>query len=115
MNDNVIVVENRANPIINSVENYIKMDNYGALLVIGDWGCGKTYFFKNTLAEELKRDGRTLVMVSLFGLHDIKELPERLFYAYLDSTDDNLKKGKWIKRGKNVIESIPINKRLYKY
>lgn len=110
MNDNVIVVENRANPIINSVENYIKMDNYGALLVIGDWGCGKTYFFKNTLAEELKMDGRTLVMVSLFGLHDIKELPERLFYAYLDSTDDNLKKGKWIKRGKNVIESIPIIK-----
>jgi len=110
MDDNVIVVENMANPIINSVENYIKMDNSGALLVIGDWGCGKTYFFKNTLDEELKRDGRTLVMVSLFGLHDLKEIPERLFYAYLDSMDDNFKKGEWIKRGKNVIESIPIIK-----
>ncbi len=110
MNDTIAGTENRDNPIIGSVKNYIKMDNSGALLVIGDWGCGKTYFFKNTLAEELKRDGRTLVMVSLFGLHDLKEIPERLVYAYLDSADDNLKKGKWIKRGKNVIESIPIIK-----
>ncbi len=99
MNGTVVGTENRDNPIIGSVKNYIKMDNSGALLVVGDWGCGKTYFFKNTLAEELKRDGRTLVMVSLFGLHDLKKIPERLFYAYLDSIDDNLKKGEWIKRG----------------
>ena len=107
MNGAIVGIENRDNPIIGSVKNYIKMDNSGALLVIGDWGCGKTYFFKNTLAEELKREGRMLVMVSLFGIHELKEIPERLLYAYLNSSGGKNNNGKWIENLKNIADSIP--------
>lgn len=45
----------------------------GALMLVGEWGCGKTYLLENELAEKLK-ETHILVRVSLFGIDSIREL-----------------------------------------
>lgn len=72
--------------ITDSVINYIKMNNSGALLITGNWGCGKTYYMKETVLPAIKKNlDRNIVIVSLFGLNSLNEIPERFFYAYLDT------------------------------
>ena len=48
-------------------------DPVGAIMLTGEWGCGKTYLIEHALQEELK-DTHILVRVSLFGISSIEEL-----------------------------------------
>lgn len=42
--------------IIDEVLRYINDDTYNyAVLIDGEWGCGKTYFAKNSLTAEIFR------------------------------------------------------------
>lgn len=71
--------------------NYLGMDSSGALLLTGTWGCGKTYFIKNELfptIEKVKSGDSSIIpiMVSLYGIEDISELPKRIVMEYLDYT-----------------------------
>lgn len=97
-------------PITEGVKNYLSMDTSGALLVSGDWGCGKTYYLKNELFNEITSEGLFIpIMVSLFGLNELKEIPERIFYAYLDKVGDNgASFGKIAKYAKNIAEALPV-------
>ena len=54
--------------------NYLEMENTGALMVTGSWGCGKSYFFENVLFKELRDYDYKPVRVSLFGMSDLNEL-----------------------------------------
>lgn len=45
----------------------------GALMLTGEWGCGKTYLINNTLEEELKTT-HVILRVSLFGIESVEEL-----------------------------------------
>ena len=45
-------------------------DPVGALMLTGEWGCGKTYIIEKDLAEALK-DTHIIVRVSLFGMNDV--------------------------------------------
>ena len=54
--------------------NYLRMENNGALLVTGPWGCGKSYFFKNKLFDKLKKEGFKPIRVSLFGMRSLDDL-----------------------------------------
>ena len=53
---NTIVDTRLNNPVADGVFNYLNMKTSGALLVTGDWGCGKTYFLKNYLIKTLFRE-----------------------------------------------------------
>jgi tRNA A37 threonylcarbamoyladenosine biosynthesis protein TsaE len=35
------------NETIQSIVSYLNMETSGALMLSGEWGCGKTYFIKN--------------------------------------------------------------------
>ena len=96
-------------PIRDGIFNYLNMKTSGALLVTGDWGCGKTYFFKNYLFKDIKTNTYfTPIMVSLFGIKELKELPERVLYAYLDTVDKNETSfGKLTQFAKNIAEALP--------
>lgn len=73
-------------PIIEGITNYIKMNTSGALMITGHWGCGKTYFIKNEVIPYTKNNlGKNLIMVSLFGINNLSEIPERVLYAYWDA------------------------------
>lgn len=97
-------------PITKGVKNYLSMNTSGALLVTGDWGCGKTHYFKNELFKEIISEGSFIpVIVSLFGVNELKEIPERILYAYLDNAKDNVASlGKIAKFTKNFAEALPI-------
>lgn len=45
----------------------------GALLLTGEWGCGKTYFITHDLAEKIKNDA-VILRVSLFGITSVSEV-----------------------------------------
>lgn len=72
--------------ILNNIIKYLNSkDRTGAFQVKGEWGSGKTYFFKEVLPEKIKSEtNRLQVMISLFGLGNIKEIPFRLLNAYIN-------------------------------
>lgn len=73
-------------PIIEGISNYFEMKTTGALMITGHWGCGKTYFIKNEVIPYTQKVlGKKLIIVSLFGINDLSEIPERVLYAYLDA------------------------------
>lgn len=62
------------------IENYIKNDRTGrAIMLTAPWGSGKSYFIKNKLSNYLKEKKLQYVVVSLYGLKEIKEINKELF------------------------------------
>ena len=54
-------------------------DPVGALMLTGEWGCGKTYIIENDLTEALK-DTHIIVRVSLFGMDNAKALRDAVHH-----------------------------------
>ena len=83
----------------------------GALMITGEWGCGKTYLINNILKEELK-DTHVVLCVSLFGMSSIedvrKEVKRCWLYLFAESkgitSDVNEKAEKYGKVIKTVID-----------
>lgn len=93
------------------VENYLKTDTNYALMVTGDWGSGKTYYFQNTLEAIISQtpvfsDNSKLyrpVKVSLFGLKSIEDVQIRiLMELYPILKNSKLKLG--VNLGKAVLK-----------
>ena len=104
--------------IINVVKDYLTRETNNALLITGEWGVGKTYFFENTLSKKIeeisiKEDENvkyTPIRISLFGVTSINDIEKRIILEIYP-----LLKNKVIKIGKlllNVILSTPIAKEL---
>lgn len=51
------------------------MDNTVALMVSGEWGCGKSYHIKNSVILALKENGYNSIFVSLFGIDNLNRIP----------------------------------------
>lgn len=71
--------------IKSEIKDYIETkEQFGALLLTGNWGCGKTYAI-HRIAEELnKGNDFIIVTISLFGLTTVNDLDrkvkESIFY-----------------------------------
>lgn len=63
------------------------MENTGALLIVGAWGSGKTYYIDNEVFKKLGEgdEPRQCIRVSLFGVKDTSEIPYRVFQSYMDA------------------------------
>lgn len=60
--------------LIEELKNYCDINNpVGALMLSGEWGCGKTYLIKNKFIP-LMRDRYVFVCVSLFGIDSLDNL-----------------------------------------
>jgi len=60
--------------IIEELKEYCEQEKpIGALLLTGEWGCGKTHLIKNELNNELK-DSHILIIVSLFGMNSVEDI-----------------------------------------
>ena len=77
-------------------------DHLGALLLTGEWGCGKTHLIEKDLSEALK-ETHLIVRVSLLGLDSSEELNNAIrkqwflmctpFLGKLNQSKDQLKRG----------------------
>lgn len=76
--------------LIRNIVAYLKSPkSEGAFQVKGEWGCGKTFFFKEILPEKIKGEvDRIQVMISLFGLGSVKEIPFMLLNAYINKKNE---------------------------
>jgi hypothetical protein len=77
------------NKLNDVVLNYLKMDTNYALMITGEWGVGKTYYFKKNLSSKIKdthvfKDHQKRykpVLISLFGLKSIEEIQVEILLA----------------------------------
>ena len=95
--------------IINIVKDYLTRETNNALLITGEWGVGKTYFFDNKLSEEIKgtsiKENESVkykpIRVSLSGVTNIDDIERRIVTPFLSL----LRKGV-IELGKGAINYI---------
>lgn len=71
------------------------MENTGALLIVGAWGSGKTYYIDNVVFRKLGEGevSRQCIRVSLFGVKDTADIPYRVFQAFTDHEFSDRTKG----------------------
>lgn len=81
--------------IITEIERYLSDTSYNyAVMVDGDWGCGKTYFVKNSLFKAI--DGheagiehhRTPKYISLYGIKTVSEIQDAIVFALAEEITD---------------------------
>ncbi len=93
--------------IIQGIKRYLndKLYNY-AVLIDGEWGCGKTFFVKNTLRAALVDE--SIKYISLYGCKTIEEVKEKiLFSVFFNKDKSEIKKIDTIKNsGKAICEAI---------
>lgn len=88
--------------IINIVKDYLTKENNNALLITGEWGVGKTYFFDNTLSEKIEetsiKENENIkykpIRVSLSGVTSIDDIERRIVAELYPKLNKGLSKGK---------------------
>lgn len=103
--------------IVKEIINYVDETLYNyAIMIDGEWGCGKTYFVKEKLCKELEEheneqkrfnqdyQKRQIIYVSLYGVKSIEETTKQLFMETLVAKVGK-KKG-MIKKGTEAISSM---------
>lgn len=72
-------------------------ENNGALLITGQWGCGKSYLVKHISEELNKTEEYYIAVISLFGIQSVATLNHCVKEAYLDANT-----GFWGKTARKV-------------
>ena len=91
---------------ISELEYYCKMDDpVGALLLTGEWGCGKTYLIENELPKYLK-DDCVIIRISLFGISTIEELHKAVKQSWIHAKGGLLDKASGLGKFKNFFEKV---------
>ena len=74
--------------LIEELKNYCNIDNpVGALMLSGEWGCGKTYLIKNKFIK-LMNDTYVFVCVSLFGIDSLDKLRVEVKKKWLEKASE---------------------------
>lgn len=102
--------------LIDGILNYLSMDNTGALMVSGEWGCGKSYHIKNSVIPALKENGYNSIFVSLFGIDNLNRIPLMIAENYKGDSNTNDEKkdrkthiknlSRWAAKGTKAITSV---------
>lgn len=99
---------------LEELKDYCQEENpVGALMLTGEWGCGKTYLVDNVLSKEL--ESYVFLRVSLFGIGTVDELREEVkrcwFYKQVEANEQMAKilgkVKKWAGFTKPMGEKIP--------
>lgn len=98
------IIEEPMQRIINIVKDYLTRETNNALLITGEWGVGKTYFFNNILSKEIEkvstRENESVkykpIRVSLSGVTSIDDIERRIIAELYPSLNKEVKWGKAI-------------------
>ncbi len=84
--------------LIESILDYVRSDytDY-AIMINGEWGSGKTYFWNNQIKKKidsLKLNGKrfTTIYMSLYGISNLEEISKKIFMETSQLMDKNLRK-----------------------
>lgn len=74
-----------------AIENYIKRPDFDySILISGEWGSGKTYYFKNCLIDKntgsINNTEAELILVSVGGLSTTNEVKENIVIEFLNKS-----------------------------
>jgi len=91
------------------IDFYLKDNSNFALLITGEWGTGKTYFFKNILRKQIEETpmyedaskNYKPILISLFGIKSIEEIQTQIFLSIYP-----LLKSKSIKLGTSLLKPL---------
>lgn len=100
--------------LIEELKNYCDINNpVGALMLSGEWGCGKTYLI-NTKFIPVVKDKYVFVCVSLFGIDNVDTLRVEVKKKWLEkATEFDKKIEKNEKNKKNFSKVIDSYNRIY--
>ena len=98
------IIEEPMEKIINIVKDYLTRETNNALLITGEWGVGKTYFFDNKLSKEIKgtsiKENESVkykpIRISLSGVTSIDDIERRIIAELYPSLNKEVKWGKAI-------------------
>ena len=90
--------------IIDIVKDYLTRETNNALLITGEWGVGKTYFFNNILSKEIEKvstkENESVkykpIRISLSGVTSIDDIERRIVAELYPSLNKGTKIGKGI-------------------
>ncbi len=98
--------------IITEIERYLDDQTYNyAVLIEGEWGCGKTYFANTKLkeaieAKETKKDNpRSIRYISLYGCKNMQEIYESIAMSFVKEAF-NKKDKKFPEKGSTIAKTI---------
>ena len=84
--------------LIESILDYVRSDytDY-AIMINGEWGSGKTYFWNNQVKKKidsLRLNGKrfTTIYMSLYGISNLEEISKKIFMETSQLMDKNLRK-----------------------
>ena len=84
--------------LIESILDYVRSDytDY-AIMINGEWGSGKTYFWNNQIKKKidsLKLNGKkfTTIYMSLYGISNLEEISKKIFMETSQLMDKNIRK-----------------------
>lgn len=96
-----MLIENELNLFIRSEENN------GALLITGEWGCGKSYLIKKYVDDLNSKKEFAIAVISLFGVDNIASLNAKVRDAYLEFTSSVF--GKKAQRIYGTLKKVAID------
>lgn len=86
------------NQITQEILRYIEDASYEyAVLIDGEWGCGKTYYIKNSLIKAIvnheaeKENGRKIKYISLYGCKSVQDIQENLVWSVAEEAVGKIK------------------------
>lgn len=93
--------------LIEELKNYCGIDKpVGALMLSGEWGCGKTYLI-NTKFTPLVKDKYVIVCVSLFGIDSLDALRVEVKKKWLEkATELNMQNGTNVSKIKDTYNKL---------
>lgn len=91
---------------INSYIKYYlnKKETSQAILITGNWGCGKTYYWKKILSSKVKEYDLIPIYISLNGLNNKKEVLDKLSLEVIQSYSKGIINSKTLKATTNILE-----------
>lgn len=74
-------MEAAVNELLSAINTYIdaSVTSY-AILINGEWGCGKTYFIKNEVTKLIEKKEKKPLYISLYGISNLDDIQRELFY-----------------------------------
>lgn len=93
--------------LIEELKNYCEINEpVGALMISGEWGCGKTYLINNIFIPSVK-DKYVIVCVSLFGINSLDALRVEVKKKWLEkATELNMENGAKVSKIKDTYKKF---------